>query len=139
MLVLIFLPFRCLFVGLGFEIESCGVDAVAQARFILRAVVKDVAQVTATFGADRFDAVHAMTGVCVDLDVAFADDIPEARPTGTGMKFGPGGKQPVPAGSADIGAVVFGVDILARERPFRSRLAQDVILLISELFTPFLI
>ncbi len=128
-----------LFAWYGLKVEGCGVNAIAQARLISRAVLKDMAQVAATSGTEHLGALHAQTRVFVELDVALANNVPEARPARSRMKFGVRREQIIFAGGANVGAIVFVVDEFAGKRPFSARLAQDIELLIGELLAPLLV
>jgi len=55
------------------------------------------------------------------------------------MKLGFRREQLVAASGANVRAIIFGIDILARKRSFCPRFAQDVVLLIGELLAPLLV
>jgi hypothetical protein len=95
-------------------------------------------QVTLTLGADDLGSNHAVASIFAKLDVTLADNIPETGPARSRMKFGLRRKKLIAASSAGVRAVLFGVNVLTRKRPFRSRLAEDTILLVGELLAPLL-
>jgi len=91
-----------------------------------------------TTGADYLFADHALAGILANFDISFADNIPKARPAGSGMKLGVRGEQHISAAGAFVCAVVLGFNELSRERPLGSRFPKDLILLIGELLPPLL-
>src|SRR5882757_2169666 len=72
---------------LGFEIQRCGVHAIAQpGRF--RAVRKDVTEMGVTVSTAGFGAGHAIGAVGVLAHIFFVARSKEAGPAGTGFEFG---------------------------------------------------
>lgn len=125
--------------ALFLEIESQGVDAVAQAGLVARTVIEDVAQVRIAAVADGFDAAHPVAQVLAQADIAFVDHIPEAGPAAEGIVLGLRGEQCLPASRAGIDALGFGVDVLAGEGALGGLLAQDRVLLRAQFPAPFLV
>ena len=123
---------------LGLEVESGRVDAVAQTGLIPGTIFKDMAQMAAALGAIYLGPSHAVTVVVMQLDVALADDVPETGPAGSGMELRFRREQHIATSGANVSAILFGIDVFAGERPFRPRLAQDMILLIGESLPPLL-
>ena len=111
----------------GLEIQGCRVDAVAHAGLVSRTVFKEMTQVPTTAGADNLFAYHTMAGIPANFDISFTDDIPKARPAGSGMKLGVRGEKHVSTAGAFVCAVVLGFDELSRERPLGSRFPKDLI------------
>jgi len=119
------------------QVEGAGVDAVAQAGLVARAIIKDMPQMRIAAIADHLDAPHAVAAVFMQRDIAIIDDIPKAGPAAHGVVLGHRGEQLLAAGGAGIDAGGFAVDVLAAEGALGRLLAQDGILFRAELAAPF--
>ena len=84
-----------------FELQRCGIDAIAQAgRF--GAVLEDVPEMGAAAGAMDLGAAREQAIVFFGADVIFDDRLKEARPAGAGIKLGVGTEQVKITGDAPI-------------------------------------
>jgi hypothetical protein len=117
------------------EFERTGIHAIPQPGR-RRAVVEHVAQVTAAAAAQHFRALHEQTAVLTELDVLGDRGLVEARPAGAGVKLRARVEQLGATARAVVGAVIFGVDILAGERRFGSLPAQHVVLIGRQSLAP---
>src|SRR5216684_9169451 len=69
-----------------YEIQRCGVDAVAKTSGP-RTISKNVTEVRITAAAEHFLAGHPVARVPVHFHFHLIDRRPEARPPGTGVIF----------------------------------------------------
>src|SRR5262245_36132755 len=98
-----------------------------------------MAQMRLAACAQHLSAHHAMAGIRALDHTTRIDDIEEAGPATMRVELFFGRKQRRTACRTAIGAVVFGVHILAREWPLGCGLPRDGILLRRQLLAPFFI
>src|SRR5947209_15663550 len=112
---------------LRLELQRRRVDAVAQAA---RAgtVLEDVAEMAVAFRAEHLGADHAVADVALLVDMGLRRRRGKARPAASGIEFGVGFEQGLPAAGADIGALALLMLVFAGERPLRSLFPQHRIL-----------
>src|SRR5438094_1510773 len=110
---------------LRFQLDRRRVDAVAQTSR-LGPVVEKVPQVPAAVGTRHLGPDHEMRAVDRLLDRGSLGRRVEARPSAVGVELGLGLEQPRAAAGAKVQTRSLGVPVLARERPLRALLAQDV-------------
>ena len=96
-----------------------------------------MAEMAAAVRAQDFRAVPAIAVVLALNDRAFGREIGKTRPAAAGIKLVFRREQYRAARRAAINARLFRVPVFASERPFRARLAQDVVLFGRQDFAPF--
>src|ERR1700738_4956845 len=111
------------------------VHAVAQAGR-LRTIVEDVAEMAAAATAVNFGAQHA-EGAVLGLADGVLERLIKTRPAGAALEFGVGREQRQVAAGAGEDALAMFLEQRARTRALGALLAQDLILLRSELRAPF--
>src|SRR5215831_11085100 len=122
---------------LGLKIHRNPVDAVPQMGG-RRAVVEDMAEMTAAPAAVDFGAGHAVAPVDRGFDRTFRG-IVEARPAGAAVEFLLRHEQWLGAPRTYKGAVAFFVIERAASRRLGAVLAHDLVLLRREQPSPFLV
>src|SRR5438105_13437792 len=103
------------------EVERGGVDAVAQAGRV-RAVRKEVAQMSAAMAAGDFGAPHTQRVVFLCRDVALRDDVVEAGPASPRLELRARIEKRFVADDAAIGPLAVVVPVRPGERRLRTRL-----------------
>jgi len=123
--------------GPGFELQTDGVDAVAQAggRW---AVFEDVAQVGVAAGAGHFGADHAVAAVLVLFHRFGCHGSGETGPAGTRVELVPAVEKRRTAAYAVIDAVTFEIVIFACKSGFRASHPAHLELKGSKLLSPLL-
>src|SRR5579859_126718 len=116
------------------EHQRVAIHAIAQARR-LRAIVEDVAKMTAAAPAMHLGPRHAESAVLGGAD-RVVQRLVEARPTRAALELGVGRKQRQVAAGAGEDAFAVLLQKRARARPLRALIAQDFILLRRELRAP---
>src|SRR5699024_266337 len=92
------------FVGFGFELQCCAVDAVPKPASIGWAIGEDVAEMGIASGTADLGADHAV-GAVFDFDDGIGvHRVDEARPTTAGVIFGLGGVKRIPAAPTPVEA-----------------------------------
>ena len=104
------------------KIQRDRVDAVALVRG-RRAVIEDMAEVPVAAGAKNFRAHHEEAPIRLRAHGTLLRRRVEARPTGTGVEFGPGIEELIATAGANIGAILLAIPILARESALGALLA----------------
>ena len=115
--------------------QGIAVHAVALAGG-LGAVVEDVAEVAATFGAHNLVAAHAKAIIRSHLNTGGSGRGEEAGPAGARLKLGIGGEEQVVVGGAIVGTDGVVIVVFAGEGALGTLLAQDVVLVGREEFFP---
>ena len=94
-------------------------------------------QMASAAGTDYLDPVHEITVVFFEPDPVTGNHIIETWPAGSGLEFGIGRKEFLPAGSTGINSFFLVIVQVAGKGLFRTFLPQDLILFRSEYFFPF--
>ena len=111
------------------EAQRRGVDAVAQAARLGRAVGEHVAEVAVPVGRTDLGPDHAVAGVRVLHHVARLDRHREARPAGTAVVLVDRGEQRLTGHDVDVETWFFVVPVLVPERRLGASLLGDPVLL----------
>jgi hypothetical protein len=103
-----------------------------------RAVIENMAQVSAACGATDLDPLHEKRKIVLIRDVVFVDGGRETRPARAVVVLRFGAEQGSPAAGANIQAVLPEVVMPAAERLFCAALPQDLVLFGGQGFFPLL-
>jgi hypothetical protein len=105
----------------------------------LRSIVKHVTEMRAALAARHFGSPHHETIVLLDLDALFGYGRPKTRPAGAGVELGIGREKLIATARAPIQSLFMMIPILAGERSLGALLPANVILLLRQLFLPFIV
>ena len=112
----------------GDEAQRSGVDAIAQAAAIARAIVEDVAEMAVAVGRADLGADHAVRDVAQFVDIGRLDRLREARPAAADFKLVGRGKQRLARDDIDIDAGLLVMQIFAGARALGAALLGDAVL-----------
>src|SRR5690242_1363953 len=97
-----------------------------------------MSEMSATFAAHHFGSPHHETVVLFGFNILFGNRRPETRPAGARVELGIGREKVIPTAGTPIHSLFMMIPILPGERSLGALLAADVILLVGQLFLPFI-